>query len=191
MYDWAIVKLFLLYDGQIDSKVTEDTAHWAMATGWLVSASVVVTAGHCAYNYSSGLGRLIKVKAYVGYTGLDSASSDQVEFRFGEAVATTEKWITGDLGDEPSDVSFIKLSKPFEKVSKYFHWTQTPMSQKNADLGVVGYPGDIVNDKGERGAKMYQMFKRTDYNLETSYLHMLQYQIDTYGGKSSSQSLVL
>lgn len=162
-----------------------------MATGWLVSADVVVTAGHCAYNHSRGLGRLIKVKAYMGYTGSESVDSDQVQFRSGLAIATTEKWIDVDLGDEPSDVSFIKLSKPFESVSKYFIWTQTPISQKNADLGVVGYPGDIVNDKGERGAKMYQMFKRTDYNLETSYLHMLQYRIDTYGGKSCSPSLVL
>lgn len=46
----------------------------------------------------------------------------------------------------------------------------------------MGYPGDIMED-GERGARMYEMFTSTTYNLETSDQHMLQYKIDTYGGK--------
>jgi len=182
----AIVKLFLLYDKQISSDVTEDEATWAMATGWLVSGDLVITAGHCAYDYSRNFGRLIKVKAYVGYNGKDSISSDSVEFRYGTAVATTDGWINTDGGYEPQDVSFIKLSSSFTTVNKKYIWKQTPISQDAADLGVVGYPGDIMDDKGERGAKMYKMFKKTDYNLNTSNLNMLQYQIDTYGGNSGS-----
>jgi hypothetical protein len=45
---------------------------------------VVVTAGHCAYDYSRGLGRLIQAKAYVGY------GTDSVAFSYGAAVATTD-----------------------------------------------------------------------------------------------------
>jgi hypothetical protein len=56
---------------------------------WLVApGDIVVTAGHCAYDYSRNFGRLIKVKAYVGYTGKDSIGSDKVAFRYGTAVAT-------------------------------------------------------------------------------------------------------
>ena len=153
-----------------------------------VAGDVVVTAGHCAYDQSNGLGRLLKVKAYVGYTGRNSYD-DKVESRWGIAVATTVKWLDTDGGYEPSDVSFVKLSSPFTTVDRYYSWMQTPISQKAADLGVVGYPGDIMND-GERGAKMYKMFKQTDYSLQASYLNMLQYGIDTYGGKSCSPRLV-
>ncbi|KAK6537416.1 hypothetical protein TWF694_011603 [Orbilia ellipsospora] len=182
----AIVKLFLLYDGQTSSGVTEDEATWAIATGWLIAGDLVVTAGHCAYDYSHNLGRLIKVKAYVGYNGKDSIGTDAVEFRYGSAIATTEGWINTDGGNEPRDVSMIKLESPFTTVKSYCKWKQTPISENAADLGVVGYPGDIVNDKGERGATMYKMFRQTNYDLNSSKLHMLQYQIDTYGGNSGS-----
>ncbi|KAI5863268.1 extracellular metalloprotease [Durotheca rogersii] len=185
----AIVKLFLLYEGQISGTVTEDEAAWAIATGWLVKGDIVVTAGHCAFDHSHGLGRLIKVKAYVGYNGREKVNSEGVEFRHGVAVATTEKWFNSESGHGPADVSFIKLSAPFTTVGKFFTWKQTPISQKGANLGVVGYPGDIANDKGERGAMMYKMFKKTDYELHGSYMNMLQYKIDTNGGNSGSPVL--
>ncbi|OQU98653.1 hypothetical protein CLAIMM_04405 [Cladophialophora immunda] len=177
----AIVKLFLLYDGQVASGVTADQAAWAIATGWLVSGDVVVTAGHCAYDYSRSLGRLIQAKAYVGY------GSSSVAFRYGKAVATTNGWINQE-GSEPSDVSFIKLNSPFTSsdVGNFYNFAATPLEGKGAMLGVVGYPGDIMNVKGERGATMFEMFKPTDYNLADSDQHMLQYQIDTYGGNSGS-----
>lgn len=154
-----------------------------MASGWLAAENLVITAGHCAFNHSSGLGRLVKAKAYVGYSGKEFTDSADVEFSTGYAVATTREWINTVGGDEAHDVSFIKLSSPFKSGNTKYNWKQTPISQHAADLGVVGYPGDIINDKGERGATMYKMFKQTDYNLTTSYLHMLQYQIDTYGGE--------
>lgn len=46
----------------------------------------------------------------------------------------------------------------------------------------MGYPGDIMDDT-ERGARMYEMFSSTTYNLANSDKHMLQYKVDTYGGK--------
>ncbi|RSM18264.1 hypothetical protein CDV31_002990 [Fusarium ambrosium] len=181
----AIVKLFLLYEGQ-EKELVDDDATWPMATGWLVSEDVVVTAGHCAYDYSHGLGRLVKVKTYVGYRGHATVfDPERVEHQCGTAVATTSGWINTIGGDEASDISLIKLSAPFKTVNKFFSWTQTPISQSAADLGVVGYPGDIMND-GERGARMYEMFRKTDFNVESSDLHMLEYRIDTYGGNSGS-----
>ncbi|KAI1114166.1 extracellular metalloprotease [Nemania sp. NC0429] len=184
----AIVKLFLLYEGQVGENVSDDQASWAMATGWLVSQDVVVTAGHCSYDYSRGLGRLVKVKAFIGYSGRESVSNGKVKARWGSAIATTDGWINTVGGKETGDVSFIKLSKAFDasEVSKVYTWTETPISRDAAELGVVGYPGDIINDKGERGAVMHEMFKKTDFNLDKSQFHMLQYMIDTFGGNSGS-----
>jgi V8-like Glu-specific endopeptidase len=155
-----------------------------MATGWLVSKDLVVTAGHCAFDHSHGYGRLVKVKAYVGYTGKESIVSKYVEFRLGRAVATCPGWVDTDGGDERFDVSYIKLASPFKDVEHCFVPTPTPISKTAANLGVVGYPGDIANATGERGAMMYKMFAKTDYNLQVSDMHMLQYKIDTYGGTS-------
>ncbi|KAF5703978.1 peptidase glutamyl endopeptidase I [Fusarium globosum] len=181
----AIVKLFLLYEKQ-QEKLRDKEASWPMATGWLVKEDIVVTAGHCAYDHSHNLGRLVKVKAYVGYRGRKTVGdSERVEHQCGTAVATTSGWVNTVGGEEASDISLIKLSKPFKTVGKCFTWTQTPIAQAAAGLGVVGYPGDIRDD-GERGARMYEMFRKTDYNLESSDLHMLDYRIDTYGGNSGS-----
>jgi hypothetical protein len=102
--------------------VTEDEATWAIATGWLVApGDIVVTAGHCAYDYSRNLGRLIKVKAYVGYTGKDSIGSDEVapvvptrhmHRGYGTAVATTDGWINRAPGKASQDVSFKSSRVP-------------------------------------------------------------------------------
>jgi V8-like Glu-specific endopeptidase len=179
------VKLFLLYDGQVSGDATPEEATWAIATGFLVSADMVVTAGHCAYDYSRGLGRLIQAKAYVGY------GTDSVAFSYGAAVATTDGWINRS-GHEPADLSFIKLKRAFtaQEVNMFYNLKATPLSGRGVNLGVVGYPGDIVGSNGERGASMYEMFRKTDYDLARSDQKMLQYQIDTYGGKRKQQSLL-
>ncbi|KAH7304142.1 trypsin-like cysteine/serine peptidase domain-containing protein [Stachybotrys elegans] len=176
----GIVKLYLLFEKQVPNVTAEQEAYWAIATGWLVSGDVVVTAGHCAYDYDNALGRLIRFKAYMGYEGRHSIKSSNVEHQYGLAVATTPEWINTDGGDQRRDVAFIKLNRPFKTVKKFFTWEPTPISQ-GVELVMVGYPGDLMSGI-ERGAKMYEMFKRTDYNLVTSPLHMLQYKIDMYGG---------
>ncbi|KAI0814482.1 extracellular metalloprotease [Xylaria sp. FL0064] len=184
----AVVKLWLLYENSMNSGLTEDEAPWFIATGWLVARDIVVTAGHCAYSHEGYLGRLVKAKVYMGYTGRASIGKLEVKFRSGIAAALPVAWLDTDGGDAPRDVSFIKLSEPFteQDVKSCFSWEQTPISQQGADLGIVGYPGDIVNDKGESGAKMYQMFNKTDYNLKDARDQMLKYQIDTAGGNSGS-----
>ncbi|KAI1421531.1 extracellular metalloprotease [Xylaria sp. FL1777] len=183
----AIVKLFLLYEGQTKGK-PENEVSWATATGWLISRDVVVTAGDCAFNHSNQLGRLVKVQALVGYTGpcANDKSEPNFKSRWGTAVATSPAWVDTDEGSPQHDVSFIKLSRPFgeDEVKTLFSWIQTPHSQKAANLGVVGYPGDTVDEFGDRGTRMYEMFKKTDYDLDSTTFNVLEYQIDTYGGNS-------
>jgi V8-like Glu-specific endopeptidase len=171
------VKLFLRYEKQ----KSEDP--WAMATGWLIRDDLLVTAGHCAFDWSHNLGRLTHIKAYLGYSGKGSISDSNVQFRKGKRVVTTSEWLT-TRGNKSHDVSFIQLQHPFTKVQP-IRFVDTPKSGTLV-LGVVGYPGDKTDgNTGEAGARMYQMFRETPYNLEESRDRMLEYTIDTYGGKYS------
>jgi V8-like Glu-specific endopeptidase len=102
------VKLFLRFAGQ------QDGTSWAMATGWLIEPDLLVTAGHCANDWSHNYGKLTHVKAYIGYTGKEAVSeANQVQMRMGTKVATTESWLTKGNIDSRGDVSFISLNKPF------------------------------------------------------------------------------
>ena len=70
----AIVKLFLRYEfGGADQ--------WAHGTGWLIRPDILVTAGHCAYDWGHRLGRAVEVKAYIGYKGRDQLNDPNVQFR--------------------------------------------------------------------------------------------------------------
>jgi V8-like Glu-specific endopeptidase len=141
------VKLFLRFAGQ------QDGTSWAMATGWLIEPDLLVTAGHCANDWSHNYGKLTHVKAYIGYTGKEAVSeANQVQMRMGTKVATTESWLTKGNIDSRGDVSFISLNKPFTGVTP-FKYIPTPMSGTNERIGVVGYPGDLMKrDTGEKGA---------------------------------------
>lgn len=99
----AVVKLFLRFAGQ------DANSPWAMATGWLISNDTLVSAGHCAYDWSHQLGRLTHVKAYIGYNGKESITdggNSAVQLRLGKRVAATEGWLAGGK-NESRDVSFI------------------------------------------------------------------------------------
>lgn len=143
----GIVKLFLRFQGQ------QDGASWAMATGWLIEDDVLVTAGHCANDWSHNYGRLSHVKAYIGYSGKEAVSeANQVQMRMGIKVATTKSWLTKGSTDSRGDVSFIRLNKPFTGVTP-IKYAQTPMAGTGERLGVVGYPGDLMKQSTrEKGA---------------------------------------
>jgi hypothetical protein len=128
-----------------------------MATGWLIEPDVLVTAGHCANDWSHNYGKLTHVKAYIGYTGKEAVSeANQVQMRMGIKVATTESWLTKGNTDSRGDVSLICLNKPFTGVTP-FKYVPTPMTGVNERLGVVGYPGDLMKrGTGEKGAVGHQ-----------------------------------
>ncbi len=142
------MKLFLRFAGQ------DQNDPWAMATDWLISNDTIVTAGHCSYDWSHNLGRLTHVKAYIGYSGKESIKDSRnyaVQFRTGKRITTTEGWLTGG-GNEPRDVSFIQVNPPFTGI-KPIKYQPTPMTGAKVVLGVVGYPGDLMNPKTkEKGA---------------------------------------
>lgn len=138
-----------------------------------------MTAGHCAFDWAHKLGTCTQVKAYIGYDGKKSTKSANCQFRTVSRVATTSAWLTAK-GNRQSDVSFMKLDKPFTGVTP-FKFIDTPVAG-TLPLGVVGYPADLKSLDGEYGAQMYEMFLSTKWDLSTSEWTMLEYRIDTYGG---------
>ncbi|KAJ5777287.1 Peptidase S1B glutamyl endopeptidase I [Penicillium odoratum] len=182
----SIVKLFMRYAGQ-----KADDGRYAMGTGWLVEPDILVTAGHCAFDWSQnngeGFGRAVEVKAYIGYNGKASVTKEalekgEVQFRHGVKIVTTQKWLDSGMFRQ-NDVSFIKLNKPFTGVTR-FNFKDTPMQGSEA-IGVVGYPGD-KDYKGEKGAQMYEEFRDVTWDLKKSSLNMLEYRINSYAGQSGS-----
>jgi V8-like Glu-specific endopeptidase len=157
---------------------------YAMGTGWLIRPNLLVTAGHCAFDWSQrngkGFGRAIEVKAYIGYNGKDSINSPNVEFRHGHRIVTTQGWLKSGENRQ-NDVSFIELDSAFTNLVP-LKFSQTPV-KGGEFLGVVGYPGDMKL-KGERGAQMYEEYKQVTWNISNAVDNMLEYQINTYKGKT-------
>ncbi|KAF2203867.1 hypothetical protein GQ43DRAFT_478690 [Delitschia confertaspora ATCC 74209] len=180
----AIVKLFLRFAGQPEG------SSWAMATGWLIENDLLVTAGHCAFDWSHNYGRLSHVKCYIGYTGREAVKDKvQVQLRMGTRVAVLDSWLSKGATDSRADVAFIRVNSPFTGVTP-LKYAPTPLSGVNERIGVAGYPGDLMKKStGEKGALMYEMYLPTNYTLEGTKSKMLQYTIDTYGGNSGSPVL--
>lgn len=170
----AIVKLFTHYEFQ-------KPGSWAMGTGWLIRPDIFVTAGHCSYDWSHKMGRATEVKAYIGYDGSQSEKEPGVQFRHVKRIVTTEGWVT-TKGQKSFDVSFMQVETPFTGITPV-RFEDTP-SQGSMVLGVVGYPGDLSDKRtGEKGAHMYECFLPTEFDIATQADTMLEYEIDTFGGK--------
>ncbi|KAF9772334.1 hypothetical protein IL306_009967 [Fusarium sp. DS 682] len=125
---------------------------WKIGTGLLVSADLLVTAGHVVYDRGSGSGTADQVKCYIGYDGRRSVQTSQVQARFGSKVVTPVEWFEGS-GDRSKDIAFIQLDRPFTGNLRLFNYPETPKTGDNAYLGVVGYPGDQTLED-EQGAQM-------------------------------------
>ena len=153
---------------------------WAIGTGWMITNDVLVTAGHCVYNWAEGYGRATSIRAYVGYAGTDVSEQ---QFSVGEVVATTSGWLAGGK-NKTKDVAFVKLKDPFKNI-KPFAYEPTPL-KGNEDLFIVGYPSDKTwtsadGKKTEGGGQMYESTGKVEWNLvETEY--MLSYNLSTAGG---------
>ena len=159
-----------------------------MATGWLIKPDIFVTAGHCSYDWSHEMGRATEVKAYIGYSGHQLEKDPSVQFRHVKRIVTTEGWVKAK-GHKSSDVSFMQVDVPFTGIAPVL-FEETP-PKAHTILGVVGYPGDLSDKRtNEKGARMYECFKPTKYDLSTQADTMLEYEIDTYGGESYVQPCI-
>ncbi|KAF8435923.1 hypothetical protein BGX38DRAFT_1274737 [Terfezia claveryi] len=174
-----IIKLFMRYEG--------NTTAEAMGTGWLIAPDVLVTAGHCVFDWSFPLNKAVSIGAYMGYNGKASIGSPNVITRYATQVATTVRWLTAKE-TKPGDFAVLKLNKPFDLRVPPVNFKPTPMKGAGV-LGVVGYPGD-KSFGGEQGAQMYEMFLPTHYDRNHSENHMLDYLVSTFAGQSGSPVLL-
>ncbi|KAL8923165.1 MAG: hypothetical protein Q9208_004728 [Pyrenodesmia sp. 3 TL-2023] len=174
----SIVKLFLRFQNAVNA------GNWGIATGWLIAPDLLVTAGHCAFDWGYNQGKLVEIKAYIGYHGKANVNDPDVQFRKGKRVTTTPDWLKSGKSRN-ADLALIKVEPPFENVTP-INYADTP-AKGLAKLGVVGYPGDLRDSKtGEAGAHMYESYEPTSWSLAKNEYRMLEYQIDTYGGNSGS-----
>ncbi|KAJ3549848.1 hypothetical protein NM208_g299 [Fusarium decemcellulare] len=155
-------------------------------TGWLITPSLLVTAGHCAFDHTHNLGKAVKVRAYVGYRGKDSLNDKGVQFRTGVKIATPKEWITSDI-NRASDVAFVEVNRPFDNIDPILYEPTPPLIEK-IKLSVVGYPSDRTF-RDEPAAEMYEMHKDTTCDLSKTTLNTLEYTISSYGGQSGSPVL--
>ncbi|KAK7447303.1 hypothetical protein CaCOL14_011701 [Colletotrichum acutatum] len=163
---------------------------WMMGSGWLISPDTVVTAGHVVYDWGHRLQSATEIKCYIGYSGRASIGTPNVQARFGERIITTAEWIEA-AGNRRHDVAFIKVNRPFTGNLRNIPFKETPLFAKNANIGVVGYPGDKYlegqnGQSGEKGAQMYEEFAPTEYDLKKSERHMIEYQVSTFAGQSGA-----
>ncbi|KAF3939266.1 hypothetical protein ABW19_dt0206360 [Dactylella cylindrospora] len=173
----SIVKILVNFEKNPDK--------WMMGTGWLIRPDLMITAGHCAYDKGHNLKFALSMKCYVGYQGKESVGTPSCEFRWGKKIATPAMWISGI--ERTYDVAFVLLDKPFTGI-KPIKFKDTP-NEGSANIGVVGYPGDLKSPSGENGAYMYEDYSETTWKLTDSG-NMLSYDIDTYGGNSGSPVLI-
>ncbi|KAK1689357.1 ATP synthase F1 [Colletotrichum godetiae] len=163
---------------------------WMMGSGWLISPDTVVTAGHVVYDWGHRLQSATEIKCYIGYSGRASVGTPNVQARFGERIITTAEWIEA-AGNRRHDVAFIKVNRPFTGNLRNIPFKETPLFAGNANIGVVGYPGDKYLEgqnggSGEKGAQMYEEFAPTEYDLKKSERHMIEYQVSTFAGQSGA-----
>jgi V8-like Glu-specific endopeptidase len=150
-----------------------------MGTGWLVRPDLLITAGHVVFDYSYEYRAAVQIKCYIGYDGRNSVGGPTCQPRYGKHVVTTGEWT-----NEPNrrkDVAFIQVTRPFEGNLNLFSYVDTPESDTTT-LSIVGYPGDM-SVGGETGAQMYELSKKTKYDLNDNDLHMIKYKISTFGGE--------
>ena len=169
----AILKLFVTYERLVGK--------YAHGTAWLIRPDLAVTAGHNLFNWQNNGGAAVKIKAYSGYYGKASIDKPeyQVEFREGKRCITTDRWLM-TRGSKPFDVGFIKFDPPFTNITPV-KFAETPITG-NEKIGVVGYPADRIDDN-EKGARMYDMYLDTAWELQQQPDTMLAYSIDTEGGE--------
>ncbi|MFI9811436.1 trypsin-like serine protease [Saccharothrix variisporea] len=137
-------------------------------TGWMFGASLVLTAGHCVYNQTTGwyTGQL---RFYPGANG--------TSFPYGSCTAATLRSNTGWTTDGSADADYggATLNCSIGNTTGWYGAYWTTASLNGTSTTVQGYPGD----------KAQQQWTHSDQVRESSSLR-LYYDNDTVGGNSGS-----
>jgi len=146
----------------------------AMASGALLDATHVLTAGHVVYDRADG-GWVASASVTPGEQGTNAP----VGAYQAKAAATTPVWI---LTQNPgSDYAVITLAKPVTGVATFFHLdAMTSQALLGATLSTAGYPGD----KGSAFPTSDQYQESGRLTQVTTTLELTQ--MDVFAGQSGS-----
>ncbi|KAI1116578.1 trypsin-like cysteine/serine peptidase domain-containing protein [Nemania sp. NC0429] len=142
-------------------------------SGVLIDEFTVATVGHLLID-RDGHARNVVIRVSEG--GGD-------ESRNGTYAAVHYGWYS--RRSNPNDLAFIRLSKPFETV-KPIKYMQTPVTDKDSNASIYGYPGDMPNN-----AKGNQLcVSKSPIRYSQSYpTGMLEHKGDTEKGTSGGPIL--
>ncbi|WP_082056961.1 trypsin-like serine peptidase [Psychromicrobium lacuslunae] len=135
-----------------------------ICTGWLISASTVVTAGHCLNGGDS---------TNITFTPARNGATDP----YGTFTAT-EVWVDSRGVDaDGGDWGVIQLNKPVgSQLGWYGIQAAAPSSLSGKTAHIIGYPGDKPSGT---------MWQHTD-TINSATGRNFYYQTDTAGGQSGS-----
>jgi V8-like Glu-specific endopeptidase len=168
-----------------------------VGTGWLITDSLIATAGHCVYDSKENGTFLKYIKIYFGYNGPDSIQQSTCVYRYGAVAAAPAEYLkapsyTHDVGfvstffalchSSCSNIYFqIQLNSPISDITP-ITYIDTPL-KASMELGVVGYPAEL-----DYGSYMYEDWEQVNIDLSQSG-SLLNYKIDTTGGSFLKLSL--
>lgn len=137
------------------------------ATGFLLSDTTIVTAGHCAYDQEYE--QLIGVEVFLG-----STDKGHDEVRHGDRIAVPSAYVHGQEND---DLAVIRLDHPFQEPVTPVSWTNAPDQKELSVIKIPGFPNDLG-----AGKVIYEgCQKRVKVDLSSSH-GMIQYLVDTCCG---------
>ncbi|ATY67355.1 Serine cysteine trypsin [Cordyceps militaris] len=168
----------------------ERTAPWTIGTGWLVREDLLITAGHNVFSAAHQC-QASHIQCQLGYRGGSFIDESSEQYRSALNVVTTKSWLRQHRDRDRRDLALIQVDKPFTGNLRLFKYIQTPTSKKEGTIIVVGYPGDehLETFVGETSLWMCEARQKANYDLDKSANHMIEYNMDIYGGQSGAPIL--
>jgi len=138
-------------------------------TGWFISPTVLITAGHCVYMPKAG-GWAQKIEVIPALNGSKKPFGSTTATRFD----TNEEWIR--KGNTLYDYGAIFLEKAISDKIGSFDFGAAPDSYfSDFEVSISGYPTDRSD-----GSQQYYHTRK----VASAFPQQIFYEIDTFGGQS-------
>lgn len=159
-------------------------------TGTLVSAYVVLTAGHCIHNNTRG-GYVTDVRVYAGQN--QATPGDNTPIRpYGtkqdvESLQTTARWtqISGEesyfISEYQNDLAAIEFKTPFNHTGTFM---PVIYGSTGTTITSAGYPGTIKGDTNNYGLYGDTGVETQDSITQHRPDHVREFAVDASGGNS-------
>lgn len=154
----------------------------------MISPDVLITAGHMVYDRESKT-YATSLTAYIGHTAdqsdLDGNDPEDIAEEANSATSITLHGAYRKKGQAKHDFALVKLRQKFQQVQP-ITFKDAPKVQPNPYYKIVGYPGDLPFDGGDRvkGRVMHEVQGEGCFYDALETKHTLSYWLDTKSGES-------